>query len=113
MSREIERYLELLPGEYPYLESLAVCEIGGAGGPEIALVMTFYGAGGGRIVVRCAGVRDLVFNQPWTTDMKLHSLEVTDLGSAQIEGVRFAVRDLEEEVLEFKSRTLEAERAVS
>lgn len=110
MSRAIDHYRALSPRDYPYLERLAIVEEAGALGPEIALEMRFYGADGKRLLVRCSGVRDLEFKQPWTTDMKLHSLKIADLASAQMEDIRLAVRDLEEEFLSFECRTFEAER---
>lgn len=110
MSRIVNAYLALDPIHFPYLRQLTVVEREADLGVDIELELRFYGAAEGTLLVRCGGVRDLVFRQPFTTDMKLHSLNVHDVSGAQLEDVRFEVRDLEEEWLSFSCRTFEAER---
>ena len=103
-----KRYLALAPRDFPYLRRLTVVEQG-LDESTIELELCFCGASERCLIVRCTGVRDLAFRQPFTTDMKLHSLEVQDLASAQLEGISFEVHDLEQESLSFKCRTVEAE----
>jgi len=109
VSRAVDRYLELTPGDFPYLRRLAIVERVGKVGVDIDIEMEFYGDRERCLVVRCSGVRNLVFRQPFTTDMKLHSLHVDDVSSRQLEDIQFRVRDLEEECLSFSCRTFDAE----
>jgi hypothetical protein len=110
MSAVVDRYLALSPRDFPNVEALSLFEIDRDEGLEIDLEMTFRGASNERLVVRCAGVRDLAFRQPFTSDMKLHSLDVRDVSGAQMELISFEVCDLEREAISFKCRTFEADR---
>jgi hypothetical protein len=112
MSAVVDRYWALAPREFPNLRRLTLSEGESVDGvAEVGLEMRFSGAGPEGLVVRCSGVRDFTFRQPFTSDMKLHALDVRDSSDAGLEAIRFEVRDLEEECLSFKCRTFEAERA--
>ena len=67
--------------------------------------MAFRAEGAELLTVACAGVRGLTFTQPWTSDMKLHWLDVTDVRDRQMEGIGFEVVDLEREWLSFTTAT--------
>jgi hypothetical protein len=54
------------------------------------------------------GLRQLRFTQPWTSDVRLHALEVKDVRSRQLEGISFEVADLERGRLTFTSATFTA-----
>ena len=109
MSGAVERYRALSPAQFPLLRRLTISEFEEELGPSTSLEMIFYGEGDHFLVVRCSGVRDLVFQQPWTSNMMLHALEVTDISARQLEGIRFEVRDVEGQCISFTSRTFEAE----
>jgi hypothetical protein len=73
--------------------------------------MGFRDEGTGRLIVACTGVRNLRFTQPWTSDMKLHWLSVTDVRDRQLEGIGFEVVDFERDWLSFTAATFTAEVA--
>lgn len=108
-SQDVDEYEALPIGDFPLLRHLSVRAAEDEDGIEISLEMSFHGAGAGSLVVRCSGIRDLVFRQPWTSDLKLHRLMVDDVSESQWEGVAFKVRDLEEECLSFACRTFGSE----
>jgi len=107
MSTVVEHYLALSPRDFPHLRSLLLVEQDSGDGPELVVELTFVGSGSESLVVRCAGVRDLVFRQPFTSDMRLNALDVDDVRHAQLETIGFEVRDIEQEHLSFKSRTFD------
>jgi hypothetical protein len=100
-------YLALEPRRYPWLTRLAIDEA-----PDVstglALELEFRDDAAGRLMVRCEGVRELVFKQPWTTDMRLHGLHVTDVRDRQLGGIGYVIADVEEEFLSFKAASLSA-----
>jgi hypothetical protein len=102
---KVEDYLALEPRRFSWLERMEVR----AAGSGFDLELEFRDESSGRLVVVCEGVRDLVFKQPWTTDMRLHALEVTDVRSRQMEGVAYSVSDLEQESLSFTAATFSAQ----
>jgi hypothetical protein len=111
MASAVDSYLALSPRELPYLRRLTLTEDDEAvNGPEYTLELVFSGGRSEELVVRCEGVRELTFRQPFTTDMRLHSLNVEDLSSSQLEEINFRVMDIEEEWLSFWCRTFSAER---
>ena len=109
MSESVDRYLALSPIQFPQLRRLTIYEFEEELGPSTSLEMIFYGEADHFLTVRCSGVRDLVFQQPWTSNMLLHALQVTDISARQLEGIRFEVRDVEGQCISFTCRTFEAE----
>jgi hypothetical protein len=101
----VESYRSLDPRQYPWLASLALSE---SEGGRLDVEMSFRDEGVGRIIVECAGVRAFRFTQPWTSDMKLQWLDVTDIRDRQMEGVGFEVVDFERLWLSFTSATFAA-----
>jgi hypothetical protein len=99
-------YSALEPRRFPWLSRLAMHEEPDAAG--LVLELEFRDERTGRLIVRCEGVRELEFKQPWTTDMRLHALHVTDFQTRQLEGIAYAVADIEEECLSFKSASFTA-----
>jgi hypothetical protein len=78
-------------------------------GSRVDLELEFRDERSGRLVISCEDVRNLVFKQPWTTDMRLHSLDVTDVRSRQMEGIAYSVTDVEQEWLSFTAATFSAQ----
>src|SRR4051794_12225173 len=105
MNMPMEHYLAMSPREFPYLRRFTLREAERGGSPDIQLELVFRGLEPGSLVVTCAGVQGLVFRQPFTSDMKLHALDVRDASSAQLENIRFEVCDIEEEALSFQCLT--------
>jgi hypothetical protein len=108
-SSAVERYWALAPGDYPLLDRLTVRGVEERGGEAVELELVFAGKGDGRLVVRCSGVRKLEFVQPWTSNMLVGSLRVTDISDRQWERIWFEVRDEEEECVSFICETFDAE----
>jgi hypothetical protein len=98
-------YLALDSHRFPWLTRLGVREADD-GSMGIDLELEFRDEGRGRLIVRCGGVRELEFKQPWTTDMRFHSLDITDVRDRQLEGIAYFVVDIEQDWLSFNAASL-------